>query len=619
MMTDEGHSPANPLTGFRSAAMRRSARMAWVFVVVVAAQAVTVGAIENTRLLIGLGTLIVLVSFATATRWERLLPSPAGPYLAWAWTSLLTLAVGGISSVPGMYGATVPLFSGIVVLTGLVLEPIRHVFVSLLALSVVALAALRTGRIDSIEGLVVPALSVVVVAAATALLGTEFERESFRSSRRLDELQRQRVDFERLYAVSASLAGAESLSEGLPQIVGTICRYLTAQVGLVFLYEPTDHTLGAVSPMWVNGHTLEIDGMRLPVSAGGIIPQVFRSGRTFHLTEITDRTDAYGIIGELGLSEALIAPLRVEGHSVGVILVGDPADGAFREDHTDQLASLAAPAGLVLSHLGRYDAVAEMSHRMQEIAQMKSDFVSVVSHELRTPLTAIIGSLDTVVRPDLEPGMTEDLISSARRQARRLQRLIDDLLMVSRLDRNAVPVVLEPVSLRAFLDEVGATVPGVEKLTITVQPPDLAVSADPDHLGRVFINLLDNATKYASGSPVEITAHPEGNGAVVHVIDHGPGIPVEERTRIFDRFTQIEHSNTRTRGGTGLGLSIAKGLVDAMGGGVEVVDTEGGGTTFIVRLPLWYPLPSSAGLSGSGLSGSGPSEPIAPRQVPLPG
>jgi len=571
--------------------MQGGARLAWVFVVVVAAQGVTVDAIGDVRFLAGLGALVVLVGLATFVDWQRLLALAAGPYVAWGWTALVTLATGSVGAAPGMYGATVPLFSGVVVLTGLVLEPIRHSFVSLLAVSVVGLAAIRTGRIESIEGLVVPVLSIVVVAAATALLGTELERESRRSTRRLDELTRQRIDFERLYAVSASLAGAESLSDGLPQIVGTICRYLTAQVGLVFLYEPADHTLGAVSPMWVNGHTIDLDEMRLPVSEGGIIPQVFRSGRTFHLEHITDRTDAFGIVGELGLGEALVAPLRLEGRSVGVMLVGDPAEAPFRRDQVDQLAALAAPAGLVLSYLGRYDAAAEMGRRMQEIAQMKTDFVSVVSHELRTPLTSIIGSLDTVVRPDLDPSMTGDLISTARRQARRLQRLIDDLLMVSRLDRNAVPVSLEAVPLAGLLAESAAAVPALDGLTTALDPASITVVADPDHLGRVFINLFDNAAKYASGSPVEVRGRVDGHSATVTIADHGPGIPAEERSRVFERFTQVEHANTRTRGGTGLGLSIVKGLVEAMGGAVDLEETPGGGATFAITLHLARPAP----------------------------
>ncbi|HIE21435.1 MAG TPA: ATP-binding protein, partial [Acidimicrobiia bacterium] len=95
-----------------------------------------------------------------------------------------------------------------------------------------------------------------------------------------------------------------------------------------------------------------------------------------------------------------------------------------------------------------------------------------------------------------------------------------------------------------------------------------------------------NAAKYAPDSPVELFAWSRGGRALMAVVDHGPGIPEEARERIFDRFTQLDQSDTRARGGTGLGLSIVKSLSEVMGGSVRVEPTEGGGATFVVELPL---------------------------------
>jgi signal transduction histidine kinase len=216
---------------------------------------------------------------------------------------------------------------------------------------------------------------------------------------------------------------------------------------------------------------------------------------------------------------------------------------------------------------------------------MKTDFVSVVSHELRTPLTSIIGSLDTVRRPGIGPQATDELLDSARRQASRLQRLIEDLLFASRVDRQTIPISNQPVPILDMLGELETTWAGGSLLTVSVEPHSLTVSADPDHLRRVFINLVDNAEKYAPGSPLELVARPVRSRIDIDVIDHGNGIPPEMRGRIFDAFTQLERSETRTKGGTGLGLSIVRGLVEAMGGQVTVADTPGGGSTFTVSLP----------------------------------
>jgi signal transduction histidine kinase len=292
------------------------------------------------------------------------------------------------------------------------------------------------------------------------------------------------------------------------------------------------------------------------------------------------------LLRDLGLKQALVAPLRVEALRVGVIVVGDPYDGDFNESQLEQLGSLAAPAGLVLSQIGRYEAQAEMTKRLEEVAQMKSDFVSTVSHELRTPLTSIIGSLDTVNRPELAPTQATaiQLLATARSSAGRLQRLIDDLLVVSRIDRGAIPVHTERIAVSAVFQEVNRIVAAEPKMT--VDPTDLMVEADVDHLTRILINLVENAAKYAPDSPIEMFAWERGSHGVMAVVDHGPGIPEDQRQRVFERFTQIDQSDTRSRGGTGLGLSIVKSLSEVMHGSVRVEETEGGGATFVIELPL---------------------------------
>ncbi|CAN5175579.1 hypothetical protein BH18ACT5_BH18ACT5_01920 [soil metagenome] len=530
--------------------------------------------------------------------WQRIRSTIRGPWATLAWIATIIVCLIVIGTTPSLQTLASPMFFGLVALSGLVLDRVKHVIVSVL--SVAGLALLSFLAEAQVATLLVQTLSIVVVATATALMGYEFEQESLRSARRLSDLQRQRADFERLYAVSTTLAGAESLAEVLPELVGRICSYLNAQVGVVMLYVPDTHELKLMNPLWVTGYPLEAGEVSVPVSAGGVIAQVFKSGKPVHLDRISERPDAFGILGELGLTEAILAPLRVEQFKVGVIAVGDPTSGSFGEDQAEALSSLAAPAALVLSQLGRYEAVAEMTRRLEEVAQMKTDFVSVVSHELRTPLTSIIGSLDTVARPELAPDTeaARNLLNTARRQAGRLQRLIEDLLIVSRLERNAVPIQLERVVLEHFLFEVASALQ-IPHLKIEVDPEDLTVLSDPDHLNRIFLNLLENAVKYAPGSAVEVTAEALGNRVEVAVIDHGFGIPAGQRERIFHRFTQLEGSATRTRGGTGLGLNIVKGLAEAMKGGVEFRDTPGGGATFVVTLPRTNPAPLAAAVSYS--------------------
>src|SRR5690606_20343576 len=239
-----------------------------------------------------------------------------------------------------------PIFFALVALSGLVLERPKHAFVSILSAGLVMIAALMAGTADDWTEILVPFMSLGTVAVATSLLGIEFERAVERSNHRLQQLQRQRIDFERLYAVMATLSQGDSLSEVLPQLVGTICRYLDGQVGAVLLYVPEDHTLEVVSPIWVSGYPLDIGAIRVRVAEAGLLPQVFRSGRSVLVDPVTQSSRTHGLLAELGLQQAMVAPLKVEQFSVGVIVVGDATSGTFRPEQLEQLAFLAGPAGL---------------------------------------------------------------------------------------------------------------------------------------------------------------------------------------------------------------------------------------------------------------------------------
>lgn len=576
---------------FRSSLLRRASAVAWIVMIVIGYQAVRSPLEDGTQLftrpeffvpMAGLGALLIL---STAVRWDRVMASPAAPWAATGWLLGLIAGITALALIPALNDTTVPILYGIAAVSGLLLAWWAHALVTVIISLAVAFIAFSTGEANVVGEVVAPIVALVVVAAATALVGFEFEKEAQTSFGKEAKLEQQRLDFERLYAVSATLARAESLAEIVPHLVGTICKYLDAQVGVVLLHDGEMQRLEVMSPIWVNGYPLETDPISVEINAPSVVAQTYRAARPIYVPRVDEDTDSHILLKDLGLKQALVAPLKVESMRVGVIVVGDPYEGDFTEEQLDQLGSLAAPAGLVLSQIGRYEAQAEMTRRLEEVAQMKSDFVSTVSHELRSPLTSIIGSLDTVNRPELAPPepASQQLLLSARRQAGRLQRLIEDLLVVSRIDRGAIPVHPEPVEVKEIFDEVSRTV-SIDP-SMTVEPANLAVYADRDHFLRILINLVENAAKYAPDSPVELYAWQKSNRAMLAVVDHGPGIPEDARESIFERFTQLDQSDTRSKGGTGLGLSIVKSLTEVMNGSVRIEATEGGGATFVIDLP----------------------------------
>jgi signal transduction histidine kinase len=585
-MDDQTPTTQQAMARFRASLLRRASAVAWVILIIIAAQAVRTEVFVEVGFWIPMTALATMLVVSAATRWDKLMATRYAPWIATAWLTGLIIGITAFALVPELTATATPILYGIAAVSGLLLTWWAHAFMTVFIAAAILFINFSTGEAQNVQDVLGLALTVMVVSAATALIGMEFEREAVRSADRENQIDQQRLDFERLYAVSATLARAESLSEIVPHLVGTICKYLDAQVGVVLLYNPERHRLEVMSPIWVNGHPLDTDPIVLDVTVPGVVSQTYRSGKPLFVREVDQETDAHVLLKELGLRQALVAPLKVENLRVGAIIVGDPYVGSFNEDQLEQLGSLAAPAGLVLSQIGRYEAQAEMTKRLEEVAQMKTDFVSTVSHELRSPLTSIIGSLDTVNRPEFAPTQptAQQLLSTARRQAGRLQRLIDDLLIVSRIDRGAIPVHLEPVPLKQAFEEVNRVV-SIEP-TFTIEPDDLAVEADRDHLTRILINLVENAAKYAANSPVELYAWERPTKAVIAVVDHGPGIPDNEKERVFERFTQIDQSDTRSKGGTGLGLSIVKSLAEVMYGAVRVEATEGGGATFVVELPL---------------------------------
>ncbi len=426
---------------FRASLLRRASAVAWVVLIIISAQAVREEVFAQPGFWVPMIGLSVLLIISTAARWDRLMATRAAPWIAAAWLIGLIIGISSLATIPELTATAQPILFGIAAVSGLLLTWWAHALVTVFIAVAISFIAFTLGEADAIAQVLAPVLTVAVVAAATALVGLEFEREAVRSNEREVQIDQQRLDFERLYAVSATLARAESLAEIVPHLIGTICKYLDAQVGVVLLYDPDRHRLELMSPIWVNGYPLESEPITLDVAAAGIVAQTYRAGKPYYVREVDHDSDNHILLKELGLKQALVAPLKVESLRVGVIIVGDPYVGTFTEDQVEQLGSLAAPAGLVLSQIGRYEAQADMTRRLEEVAQMKSDFVSTVSHELRTPLTSIIGSLDTVNRPELQPTTptAQQLLSTARRQAGRLQRLIDDLLVVSRIDTGRDP------------------------------------------------------------------------------------------------------------------------------------------------------------------------------------
>ncbi|MGO9198186.1 MAG: sensor histidine kinase [Acidimicrobiales bacterium] len=277
-----------------------------------------------------------------------------------------------------------------------------------------------------------------------------------------------------------------------------------------------------------------------------------------------------------------LRPLETMAGTAGEIAAGDLSRRVEDTDERTEVGRLGSSLNVMLSRI-------ESAFRDKEASEEQlRRFVADASHELRTPLTSIRGYAELfrdggISRP-------EHLTAALRRiesESARMSGLVEDLLLLARLDQrrpfDKAPVDLVTVAEDAVRD---ALVVAPDRQISVRMLGDLVALGDEERLHQVMANLVSNALAHTpAGSPVEIVGDQAGEYVRLQVIDHGPGVPPDERGKVFDRFWRADESRQRTKGGNGLGLSIVAAVVSAHDGRVFVRDTPSGGATFVVELP----------------------------------
>jgi signal transduction histidine kinase len=503
---------------------------------------------------------VAMITWVGAALLASGLASSLAPEQVAPWSAL---AVGGVS------GTAMFVFSG----------RIAHAVVATGGLTILV-GSLSLGIPDSVVWAgcaVLPGVFVRLEGRVDGLAATEHRAT-------IGALERRRRAADALHDVAATMGAATSIEEVVPSLLGTVSSALDAGLGALLRIRRSNGLLELESPLIVNGNRVDVpEEVAIRLDSAGVLATALRSPRPVVLDLTTVRASRLSILADLGVESALLGPLWLEGEVTGLLVIGDPREGSFDAGDVEEMAMLAGPTALVLAQVERHEQSAEVARRLQELADMKTDFVSMVSHELRTPLTSVMGALDTVGHPDLDhsdPTM-QALIQGARRQARRLKSLIEDLLTLSRVDRTSESQQLERVKTDEIITEsVGLVSSG----TVSILPgaEGLVALANRDQLTQVLTNLIENALKYGDGSPVEVVGALNGEDIEIRVVDHGPGISDADKARVFERFVRLERS--RDIGGTGLGLAIVQLLAERMSGSVSVEDTPGGGATFVVTL-----------------------------------
>ncbi len=351
-------------------------------------------------------------------------------------------------------------------------------------------------------------------------------------------------------AVASALRGEEALrTEGDWMFIATPLRRDARIVGAVYLGQPLRDVLAVLADV----------RLRLLVSAAVALV-------------------LSGAVGWV-LARAIARPVRELTSAANHLAKGD-FDYPLDVRGADELGELSR-------------AFRSMSGDLRQMLQARTDLVGNVSHELRTPLTAIKGLVET-----LRDGAVDDLdkrdtfLASIESETDRLIRLVNDLLLLSRADSQALVLHRERFDVgelaRACAAELTVSA-ATRRVAIVVEASPAMVHADPDRIRQVLVNLLDNAIRYSPPDQVvRVGVSSTADGVAVSVHDCGPGIPAADQARVFERFYRADRSRARearTASGAGLGLAIARALVEAHGGRITLASGEGQGTTLTLMLP----------------------------------
>jgi two-component system, OmpR family, sensor histidine kinase KdpD len=280
---------------------------------------------------------------------------------------------------------------------------------------------------------------------------------------------------------------------------------------------------------------------------------------------------------------------------------------ALRDAESRQIATLLVPRGLeaetaarlraqVVPTLEALVAVAQRRDALQAEAvetaalrrsdDVKTALLRAVSHDLRTPLTSVVAAGHALGTGSLTDQERRELSAAVVEEGTRLSELVDKLLDLSKLQAGGANPRSDWVSIEDVVSAATESLRGPSDVRLTVDPAVPEVRADAAQLERAFANLLENARRYAGGTPVSVHARRAGSRIVVSVIDQGPGIALAEHDRIFEPFYRGRATSSDPWTGSGLGLAIAKGFVEANGGTITVESLPGQGTTFVVSLPV---------------------------------
>ena len=287
---------------------------------------------------------------------------------------------------------------------------------------------------------------------------------------------------------------------------------------------------------------------------------------------------------------AISTPLSWGDEVFGVVTFHDRLPRHWTDSDIELIEGAAREVSAALHHARLYNDAVKTAEELRDLDQTRSDFVTMVSHEIRSPMTVVAGIADVLRkrRARLSEESIEELTETLAREARRLAKLVSEVLDLEAIDRGGMDLELSPVDVAELAKEAIADAGESGRTTLDISGGEMELRVDRDKIKQVLLNLISNAAKFApEGTPITVLVRPEEMSIVVSIEDEGPGIPPEKMEQLFQRFSRLE--GTRTKPGSGLGLYLSRLIVERHGGVIWADSLHGEGATFAFRLPREAP------------------------------
>jgi signal transduction histidine kinase len=408
-------------------------------------------------------------------------------------------------------------------------------------------------------------------------------------------LRRQADRLQRILEISQILTSTYNLEELLQVILAAATELTKTEAASILLLDESGTELRFTATTGRDRDKLM--ALRVPIESS-LAGTILQSGQPMVVDDVQQEPRHFdGIDKQLEFeSRSLLGvPLMVRDRPMGVLEALNKVDASsFSEEDGQVLMTLAAQAAVAIENARLVTALQKAYEQLNQVDQIKSDFIAIASHELRTPLGLILGYA-AMLREDLKNPDTMEQLDMVMSSALRLRDLIDDMVNVQHIEEGKAKLELADFVLQEVVQHVVEAVSELYKakeqeVLINLPPQPLSLRADREKITLVLNNLLTNAIKFTDArGRIMVSAETKNGDVRVHVADTGIGIPAREVARIFDRFYQVEPHLTRTYGGLGLGLAIAKGMVELHGGKIWVESVEGLGSRFSFSVPANRP------------------------------